>query len=94
MPAAQVFDLRDLTAKSLPCRKKELRVGVQDVAFGDDDAHVAVLVRRGVAAHGSRAIHAVPGCCLSTRTWQSCLHYMLAFACGGPVCQLTGSART
>lgn len=37
--------MRDLTAKSIPSRKKELlRCGVQDVAFGDDAEHVVVQV--------------------------------------------------
>lgn len=43
----QVFELRDPTTKTIPFRKKELRVGVQDVAFGDDASHVAVQVRVG-----------------------------------------------
>lgn len=37
--------MRDPTAKNIPFRHKELRVGVQDVAFGDDGSHVAVQVR-------------------------------------------------
>ncbi|KAI7845338.1 hypothetical protein COHA_001045 [Chlorella ohadii] len=49
----RVFDLRDPTAKSIPCRKKELlRCGVQDVAFGDDAQHVAVLTKGMVNAAG------------------------------------------
>lgn len=40
----RVFNLADPTAKSIPFRRKELRVGVQDVAFGDDNSHVAVQV--------------------------------------------------
>lgn len=42
----RIFNLADPTAKSIPFRKKELRVGVQDVAFADDEQHVAVQVRR------------------------------------------------
>lgn len=45
----RVFDLRDPTAKTIPLRKKELRCGVQDVAFGDDSSHVAVQARYGAA---------------------------------------------
>jgi len=40
----RVFNLSDPTAKNITFRKKELRVGVQDVAFGDDNQHVAVQV--------------------------------------------------
>jgi hypothetical protein len=43
----RVFNLSDPTAKSIPFRSKELRVGVQDVAFGEDSQHVAVQVRPG-----------------------------------------------
>jgi WD40 repeat protein len=44
----RVFNLSDPTAKSIPFRSKELRVGVQDVAFGEDSQHVAVQVRAGI----------------------------------------------
>lgn len=43
----RVFDVSDPTAKSPAFRKKELRVGVQDVAFADDERHVAVQVCAG-----------------------------------------------
>lgn len=39
----RVFNLQDVYAKSIPFRHKELKRGTTDVAFGDDDAHVAVL---------------------------------------------------
>ncbi|KAL4432387.1 hypothetical protein ABPG77_001686 [Micractinium sp. CCAP 211/92] len=48
----RVFNLSDPTAKNIPFRRKELRVGVQDVAFGDDNSHVAVQTKGLVNAAG------------------------------------------
>lgn len=48
----RIFNLADPTAKSIPFRKKELRVGVQDVAFADDEQHVAVQTKGLVNAAG------------------------------------------
>ncbi|PSC75857.1 Transducin beta 2 [Micractinium conductrix] len=48
----RLFNLSDPTAKNIPFKRKELRVGVQDVAFGDDDAHVAVQTKGLVSAAG------------------------------------------
>lgn len=49
----RVFNLADPTAKNIPFKKKELlRVGVQDVAFGDDNSHVAVQTKGMVNAAG------------------------------------------
>jgi hypothetical protein len=50
-----VFSLSDATAKSIPFRKKELRVGVQDVAFCEVAQHVAVQVGAFCCHAGGRS---------------------------------------
>lgn len=51
----RVFDLRDVYAKNIPFRSKDLRRGATDVAFGATPAHLAVLTS-GVAGAAGLAL--------------------------------------